>query len=690
VITLQSVLKQKISSPWLRKSYHPYWFSRSAWSLVAIVRWYQLVTDVATPRVWVPDYFCNQSLGGIREAGVHLVFYSITEDMAPDWEHCSRLASEATPHLFLLPHYFGKANQLAETKQFCKKHKALLIEDCAHAFMPNGLIGSTGDFVLYSPHKTLKLPDGALLLANPSVMKTLKRNPEDFSTTFDEALTQLPEHIFKVNNWLIKSIARKFVPHIVMKVIKKHRVRKVIQEPVGLIFPPGQSRLSERLIHRSLSRLEAYGWHRYHHAVILQQAFLKHDSTEAVTLIDDTCFPYMIGINIKKKNLERLSTKHFSGLCWPDLAPEVLNKPIEHAVAIDLEKRSVFFPVHHALNISKVLRSFKLKALNIVLDEEVVAFELVWDIAVEEWHELFAQASKTHAQQSYAYAKAFQKDKGWQPRFAKLKLKNKVVAIFVVLEKKGPMGCAIARLNRGPIWLDSALNEKRKIKALTSISRYYRLRKGKVLFCAPNLLMNSHVICGLYDSGFHRRFLRPWVSIDLDLKVEPDVLRASLDGKWRNQLSLAERKGLKVEVSEDILAFDWLVEQHAMMMNEKGFVGPTVNFLRCLWDASKSSCQPFLIFRAFCGEQCVGGIAVVGHGRSATYLIGYNSDEGRRLNANNFLLWNAVLVLKEKDYTCFDLGGINEYETPGITSFKRGLRGNEYRLVGEYVMRKFK
>ena len=35
-------------------------------------------------------------------------------------------------------------------------------------------------------------------------------------------------------------------------------------------------------------------------------------------------------------------------------------------------------------------------------------------------------------------------------------------------------------------------------------------------------------------------------------------------------------------------------------------------------------------------------------------------------------------------YHWFDLGGINEKLTPGITHFKRGLGGKEYTLIGEY------
>ena len=41
--------------------------------------------------------------------------------------------------------------------------------------------------------------------------------------------------------------------------------------------------------------------------------------------------------------------------------------------------------------------------------------------------------------------------------------------------------------------------------------------------------------------------------------------------------------------------------------------------------------------------------------------------------------------MKKEGCLVFDVGGINEKHTPSITKFKRGLSGEEYRLVGEWV-----
>jgi hypothetical protein len=44
------------------------------------------------------------------------------------------------------------------------RQRAWLIEDAVHALRPVRGIGASGDFVLYSPHKHLPIPDGAVLV----------------------------------------------------------------------------------------------------------------------------------------------------------------------------------------------------------------------------------------------------------------------------------------------------------------------------------------------------------------------------------------------------------------------------------------------------------------------------------------------------------------------------------------------
>jgi len=116
-------------------------------------------------------------------------------------------------------------------------------------------------------------------------------------------------------------------------------------------------------------------------------------------------------------------------------------------------------------------------------------------------------------------------------------------------------------------------------------------------------------------------------------------------------------------------------------MKDRGGSIPTGVYSRLLLEMENE--QPMQIFKAFLGSELLAGICIVSHGNAATYLLGWNGAKGRNLKANQFLLWNAMMLLKEQGIRWFDLGGIDEESTPGISDFKLGVNGIRYALVGE-------
>ncbi len=85
------------------------------------------------------------------------------------------------------------------------------------------------------------------------------------------------------------------------------------------------------------------------------------------------------------------------------------------------------------------------------------------------------------------------------------------------------------------------------------------------------------------------------------------------------------------------------------------------------------------------GSDPVGGVMMLRHGRAATYFIGWNGPQGRRVHAHNLLLWQALLALKAQGVECLDLGGIDGIDMPGVARFKLGLGGRLFTLAGTYL-----
>ena len=127
-------------------------------------------------------------------------------------------------------------------------------------------------------------------------------------------------------------------------------------------------------------------------------------------------------------------------------------------------------------------------------------------------------------------------------------------------------------------------------------------------------------------------------------------------------------------------AIDWMLERHVSNMAIKGFVGPAPEFVRPMVAASPES---FWVLQAIHGNEIVSGLMGVNLGARAETFLGWTNDEGRRTGAQNLLLWNAVVEMKAAGCHSLDLGGFTTSGKYG--AYKRGMKGREYRLCGEWL-----
>ncbi|MBR9973703.1 lipid II:glycine glycyltransferase FemX [Magnetospirillum sulfuroxidans] len=295
-----------------------------------------------------------------------------------------------------------------------------------------------------------------------------------------------------------------------------------------------------------------------------------------------------------------------------------------------------------------------------------------------QWEDLFAQAGQSALVQSWAYGEA-KRAEGWTPRRLLIHQDGKPLALAQVLEKRVAGLARIARLNRGPVWLGPLALED-QLAIITALRRPWRLWRAAALFIAPELEQDHASRLGLI-----RRKAPCWGSAWIDLTQPLDVLRKRLDGKWRNMLVGAEKAGLSADISATAETRLWLMGHYAALMRDKHFTGMPSAQITAL---AQSLCRPedLLVIRALTPEdEAVGGILLARHGTSATYLVGWNGDMGRKLKANNFLLWQAIVTLQAQGCRWLDLGGIDAALTPGIAAFKRGMKGQEYCLAGEFL-----
>ncbi len=331
-----------LAAPWRRGDEGALWFSRGAWALAAVVRWWQGAGD-RPARLWLPDYFCNASTKAVRDAGAELVFYPVGEDLHPQWPALRALARSAPPDLFVLVHYFGHAADCGAAAAFAAETGALMIEDAAHVPGPTIGIGGDGDFVLYCPHKTLAVSDGAVLLARDrSALPALTR-----------AAAGLGRRAPAPWPWLVRRLVQKSLPAALLGA----RVRLTgpafaDDAPLQAMAPtPVLSRVARRLLAGAQGKLAATGLQRRRNEETLRRAC---DGLAGCQAFFDSGpdAPYRFVLDCgdgAEDRFKALRQRRCPVETWPDLAPEVLAEPERHAAAVDLRRRLVFLPVHQSV-----------------------------------------------------------------------------------------------------------------------------------------------------------------------------------------------------------------------------------------------------------------------------------------------------------------------------------------------------
>jgi dTDP-4-amino-4,6-dideoxygalactose transaminase len=356
---IKKVDDEILASPWLNnESSAPFWFSKSSCALLVIAKWYELFYK-KSPKIWVPDYFCNTSLQFLIDNGFEIIFYDITHDLNPDWESISNELQFNKPDIFLIVHYFGIPADCKKASSFCRKNDSILVEDCAHFLIPKKGIGEFGDFIFFSPHKLLAIPDGSLL-----VMRINKSKDNKEKTIMMNIIEEIEQRSMKTSLWVFKSLIKKIIPKIFF--INKNNKSKEYILPIS--FYPKQSEMSKKLLSIEIDRLNYYEQIRIKNFEYFHNVCQKNHYCEKVTS------PYMLIFKgLDKKNTKDLHSNlkkiGFPISPWPgiDIPKEVLKKQkYKENVAIELNQTLLFLPIHQDLkekNILLLLKNINIKFL---------------------------------------------------------------------------------------------------------------------------------------------------------------------------------------------------------------------------------------------------------------------------------------------------------------------------------------
>jgi hypothetical protein len=668
--------------------------------LIAI--WRKKFAPGSPVTIWIPDYFCNSSLAPLRAAGVNLAFYPLNEKMGPDMSICRDMQKRASPDIFLLVHYFGQPIATGDVGEFCLRNGTWLVEDAAHILLPTRGIGMAGDFALYSPHAHLPIPEGAVLVVRPggpgrlgSAEMDLFGKPSGWADQLNDLQLQMGCSMGRSRIqsalWLAECILRKLgIRYRAQRETPYREQANLAGGDFSMLPAPVHGGLARRLLGGLIADLGTVARSQERHQ-LLWDALLLSNNGAALPSVSTTdrprhreWIPYLAGYHVDPEHAETTYC-HWqrSGLpvtMWSDLPPEVRADPSQHPRAWKLRHSRLYLPVHQSLNVLDLTRRFPQPKSSL---QDKACLKFTWNAANRaQWEDLLGQTGRSNLLQTWAYGLAKADTSGWRVMRAVIDRAGEPLALVQILRRRIAGIVTVSRINRGPLYLKPTTQEEKRA-VWNELGRLGRFKQGRLLSVAPEADLTGEMLLLLAAGNFKQFTPVAWESAWVDLGLDLALLRKKLDSKWRNMLSFSERAGLMLDISGEDASFEWILHRYRENMQVKNFLGPSIELLRNLRGHLSSKTQP-IVLRAIVDGEAVAGICLVPHGVAATYLLGWNGSDGRNLKANQFLLWNAILHLKQRGFRWFDLGGIESERNPGITSFKLGLNGERYESVGEF------
>jgi hypothetical protein len=233
-----------------------------------------------------------------------------------------------------------------------------------------------------------------------------------------------------------------------------------------------------------------------------------------------------------------------------------------------------------------------------------------------------------------------------------------------VLRRVGPLRVSV--LSRGPV---GAAQDR--LDWLAAVGRH---QPGPLLLEAETLPPEALRAAGFWP------LMTPASLAVLPLQA-PEAMRAAMAQKWRNRLNRTTGAGLTI-TRRPPGRDDWLLAAEAAQARARGY-----RALPPAFAAAYAQVNPgrALVWEARHAGKPVAAILVLRHGAMATWQTGHATPEGRRLNAMNALLWEAMTWLHARGHTALDLGIVNTDDAPGIARFKLGTGARLHRLSGSWL-----
>jgi lipid II:glycine glycyltransferase (peptidoglycan interpeptide bridge formation enzyme) len=305
------------------------------------------------------------------------------------------------------------------------------------------------------------------------------------------------------------------------------------------------------------------------------------------------------------------------------------------------------------------------------------------------WNQTLLRLSAPHVLQSWEWG-AFKSRHGWSAtRWVLQQADGTPRAAALVLRRRLPrLPFSLLYIPKGPI-LDHA-DAPAWEAILAHLERLAHRRRAVFVKIDPDVSHDEDAVCNrLSARGWRpsREQIQFRNTMTLDLTQDEDALLAAMKSKWRYNVRLAGRKGVRVRpgTMDDLPLLYAMYHETAL---RDGFVIRPLAYYEDLWGSfiQRGLAQPLI---AEVEGQAVAMVLLFYFGDRAWYMYGASRNQQRDKMPNHLLQWEAMRWAKSAGCAVYDMWGAPDEAVESdplwsVYRFKRGFGAAWVRHIGAY------
>ncbi len=300
----------------------------------------------------------------------------------------------------------------------------------------------------------------------------------------------------------------------------------------------------------------------------------------------------------------------------------------------------------------------------------------------DQWDKFLTANSKSTFLQSYQYGE-FHKNLGQKVWRLGLSKGGEFNGVCLLVKPSTKLGSFIY-CPSGPVLADWEAGFETLLEKATEIGK--REKVGFIRF-DPRILSDNQEK-SLLEKGLRKtsNYTQPQCTQILDLTKSLDEIRKNFSDSTRYNIGWVERKGVKVNISQNPSEIDIFVDllketaqrQHFRLHAKKDYYKKQFLVLR-----EKGMAKLFLAYEPEKdGQDVLAAAIVINFGDTVTYLHAASSNKNPKLRAPYLMQWKIIEDAKNSGFKHYDFWGVAKDDSPldpwaGVTEFKSSFGGEK-------------